>query len=327
MGILLTLWSPRPAIADPTLRGTTEALARILVAADADWAASPEWKAVISFWDASEALDAKGRSATREEVDALRADEARVLEGLERLRDGGKLPAATFGAAKAILDRQVWHINRQRATCYKPMHIGHRRVGDLERRIKILEQLREGGKVDAWLYERAMDGYARDTDHRVPAADSRETIKELSAVALDHALVVQRLLDERRIARALGSPEWGAVRADLAPMFRGESLPETISAGLIAALRPQVVAGNLSEAALGHLGELLTRTGTKPLTDILDRVAKDEPKARRANLVALAALAHAGWAAAQGVQAADDPALLLQIAEVYDLLRSLAGAR
>ncbi len=328
VGILLTLWSPRPAAADVSLRGTSLALAQLLVAEDTDWASTSEWKAVIAFWDASEILEEKGRAASQADIEALRADSEKILADLEVLAGKGGMPAATLGATRAIIDRQVWHINRQRATCYKPASIGHRRLNNLARRITLLEQLREGGKIDAWLYERAMDGFTVDTDPSVPDMDSRKLIIERSKIAMEHALVVQRLLDERRLSRFLISPEWKAMRADLAPMFGGETLPEAVTAGLNSALQPQVAVGNLSEAALDHLGHLLGLSGhNKLFKRILGSISKDDASTRKENLNALASLAFDGWARERGVPAADDPALLLEISEVYDLLRSLAPVR
>ncbi|MFH1529375.1 MAG: hypothetical protein ABIK09_01430 [Pseudomonadota bacterium] len=327
VGLFLTLWSPRPAASDP-VRGTSLALARLLVAQDVDWAATGAWKAVVEFWDASEVLDGTGRAASQEEIDKLRADADAVLGDLETLVAEGAIPAATVEAARTIIDRQVWHINRQRATCYKPMGIGHRRLNDLQRRVALLERLREGGKVDPWLYERAMEGLTRDMDTNVPDRGTRKQLQELVPVAMEHALVVQRLLDERRLAVFLSSPEWRALRADLTPLFKGRGLPEAVGAGLAGALQPQVAAGNLSAGALLHLDRIVGLAGTsKPLDAVLAGLPSRSEGARTKDLRALAALAWEGWGGETGFRGGDDPELLFQIAEVYDLLRSLAPER
>jgi len=228
VAVALALVSPDSAgtARAEVFRRTSAALFSMLNLAQPAWVQTSEWKAVLALWkDLDEHARAKGGDTTSEEMEAFRTRAKAVLADLDKAAAGGRLPERTVAAARTLVDQQVWHVNRMMATCYRAVSLDHRRVENVTRRVELLKQLREGGKVDDWLYERAMTGMVAEISGQAAGDEKvQKEFKRLKSDAVVEALQVQRLFDEHRLATLGDLAEWKAMKKEAAPLIDGKGV-------------------------------------------------------------------------------------------------------
>jgi hypothetical protein len=346
-----------PADAGPALHATTRALLAYAGAQAPAWASSPAWKAVLDLWNKLILFEKTTRSinTTDQAIKDLQAAVDRVVAGLEAEQARGVLGAPTVEATKAILDHQVRHLDRLRSSCYEPMPVGYAKKEALAARLPLLKRLHADGKVDPWLYARALEGIEADL---LKAGEDggryTEELGTMSEVAMAEALFVQRAFDEHRLAAAVATEAWRSLKADVAPIFRKAGAEAIRDAKAVEArLEDLVRDGMISQKAAGLLSTILSelsghlfRSGPNAPT-CYDMTMDGETRRLRRDALAAAVAAlveeprgDAAWAAAltgfndslwevlgasaKEFSSKEDPAWRLLSAEIFDLVRHLA---
>ncbi len=210
------------ADARPALKATTRALLALTGAETPAWARSAAWKAVIDVWNKLIAFEkaTNPMETTAQDIKQLQSSVDAAVAGLQAEGAKGAFGAPTIEVVKAILETQIQHIDRLRASCYEPMPLGYAKREALQARLPLLKKLHAAGKVDTWLYERALKGienHLRDTGE--DGGSYTKEIKKLSEAAMSEALFVQRAFDEYRLAAAADTEAWKALKTDAAPLF------------------------------------------------------------------------------------------------------------
>ncbi len=261
VGMLLALLSPGGAGTSRAaeFRRTTSALFSMLSLEEPAWVRIPEWKAVLALWkDLDSHARKDGGNTTTEQMETFRNRAKTVGAELDKAASEGRLPKDTVAAAKSIVDNQVWHINRMLSTCYRAVSLDHRRVENVTRRVELLKQLHRGGKVDDWLYEKAMEGMVSEISGQAAGNDKVQAeFKRLKAEAMTEGLMVQRLFDEHRIALLADQAGWNAFRKEAAPLFEDKGIEawrdrEARARQLVQLVSPTGV-GSVAAAALTAL--------------------------------------------------------------------------
>jgi hypothetical protein len=349
----------RPGMAAEGPARTTRLFAALVGAVEPAWVATPEWKAVRELWGKLVDLEARmnrGGGQTSE-LETLQAKKREVAAGLDKLVSSSQITMATAEATVSILDKQLVHLRRMQATCYRAVSLDYQRRNKLQTRLALLEKLREGGKVDAWLYEQACKGLAEEVGAG-PSAEAKleGEVKTLAQKAGAEALLVERLFDEYRSTALAGDAGWGSLAKKCAPLFQGATAPEVgekqtaekglqelVGKGLIRPVPAGFLAAVLSELAQHYrrLGPLaptcydMSQEGERKmqlrgkLGTLLKTLAKDQAR-----------LSDADWKAkfkefsgylfdlvakpAKLAAEADDPSFLLDAAKTFDLLNDLA---
>jgi hypothetical protein len=353
----LAMVGPAPEARSADLARTTAVLATLLQGEAPAWARSSAWQALLTLWQ--QLLDhekAKGGGTTEADLGVLKKKAGEVYEKLEAMVKVGKLPQATLDAAKAIIDHQLWHIDRLRASCYEPMPVGYFELETLQQRLPLLKKLRAGGKVDAWLYERAMKGLEDALYYEgMDAGNYAGRLKQMTDSAVPEALLTQRYFDEYRIATLVDTEEWQALRKKAEFLFKGAGAPELRKAEEVEKSLLPIVKSQLLEArGAAYLAKLLTEISmhnfhVSPLApSCYDMTVEGERRMQRRGKMATfmkelkggeqmtdmawsdkfkqfsALLFEAVAKPAKDAQSADDPAFLLLAAQVFDLVRHLA---
>jgi len=230
VAIALALLAPGPSHhpAASEFRHTSAALFSMLNLAQPAWVQLPEWKAVLSLWKDLDEHARGGRGQTTvEEMQAFRERAKAVAADLDKAAASGKLSAQTAAAARNIIDQQVWHVNRMMSTCYRAVSLDHRRVENVTRRVELLKQLHDGGKVDDWLYERAMADMVNEISGQAAGDDKvQKEFTRLKGEAVAEALQVQRLFDEHRLATLADAAAWKELKKQFAPLLESKGIEE-----------------------------------------------------------------------------------------------------
>lgn len=345
------------ADARPALKSTTRALLNLAGAERPAWATSPAWKAVIDIWNKLILFEksTRGIDTSDAALKDLQAAVDDVIAGLKAEEAKGVLGAATVEATKAILDHQVWHLDRLRASCYEPMPVGYAKKEALQLRLPLLKRLHADGKVDPWLYARALEGIEADLlQAGEDGGHYTDELVKMSAAALSEALFVQRAFDEHRLAAAVRTEIWKTLRADVSPIFRKAGAESIRDAGTVEGrlgelvrdgLIPPKAAKTLSVVLADLSGHLFASGPNAPTCYDMTMEGERRRLRRDALAQAVAALVtepknDAAWEAALtgfsavlwdvfGASSGDypskeDAAWRLHSAEVFDLVRHLA---